>query len=95
MPIVWNRPIKRVDSSVASELISSSQLRNIWKNRIAGMAIQRPISVVTRAVEIPPASWSGFGATPGLSAIFLKLPTMPVTVPSSPSIGARAPISET
>ncbi|MNJ02042.1 hypothetical protein D3C73_1618540 [compost metagenome] len=62
--------------------------RKRWKNT-AGIPTIRPAAVVTRALEIPPAS------TAALAVICepmkaLKMSIMPSTVPSRPSSGAMA-----
>ena len=43
---------------------------------------------------MPMASCDGFGAVSDL-AMIMKAPTIPSTVPSSPNIGAKPPISDT
>ena len=57
----------------------------------AGMATTKPITVVMRAVQIPPASIVGSGET--FSEIVRKTVTMPMTVPKRPSSGETAEIS--
>jgi hypothetical protein len=59
---------------------------------MVGIATISPIKVVTRALPIPPANWSG-RAAPAVEAIWLNDSIMPKTVPVNPSIGAMAPIT--
>ena len=59
---------------------------------IAGIAINSPINVVNKAVEIPAANSAGFGDEV-LLAITLKDRIIPWTVPNSPIIGLNVPIN--
>ena len=53
----------------------------VWKNS-NGIAVTRPMTVVTRAWEIPPAI--SFGSPVPNRLMDWKVAIMPVTVPSSP-----------
>ncbi len=71
---------------------ASTRLRRYEYTAVHGIATIRPSTVVISATEMLPASWLGF-ATPSLRLSVSNAPTIPTTVPSSPSIGATLAIS--
>ena len=80
--------MSRIASVSTSPLSFWSQFLKRAKQAMAGIASQRPISVVINACEMPIASSFGFGAVEDF-AMIMKLATIPSTVPSRPRRGSR------
>ena len=78
---------------LASSTDRACMFLNRAKAMTAGMATISPSRVVTSAMVIPLARSAGLGDTVEF-AITLNALTIPCTVPSSPSMGAVAPMIE-
>ena len=72
---------------MASIVIRATRLRKSAKKKIAGTESEMPRSVITSAVEIPSATFSGFGCDPAAIAISWNDMIMPMIVPTSPISG--------